>query len=64
MIIRNKILTNYTTDQNGGNQVLPVWKKEGKNLTPCIKNCESETSIFVKLLQNDLFQIITSFRIH
>jgi hypothetical protein len=25
-------------NQNGGNQMNPIWKKEGKNLTPCIKN--------------------------
>ena len=37
------------TNQNGGIQIYPIWKKEGKNLTPC--------SSYVKFCADDEYEI-------
>jgi hypothetical protein len=33
--LRKTLVFSDSTNQNGGNQMNPFWKKEGKNLTPC-----------------------------
>jgi hypothetical protein len=59
-----------STNQNGGTQVYPIWKKEGKNLTPCIYLYLNNYWLIIKLADNvcetweHVFKVLQISKLH